>query len=77
MENMIIEPTTNAVTLEELSRRFQITRSNVRLWLLANNFIFVQKRTTEGRNHLCNCLTLREGARAIDLRRRLGFMVID
>jgi len=61
----------------EKTAQYGITRSNVRLWLLKNKFTFQKQRRPENGNHLGLVLNPKDAARAVTLRRSMGFTVIE
>jgi hypothetical protein len=77
MHDNVVDQTSEAIPLEELARRFGITRSNVRVWAMKQKFTFVKKRLAENGNHLILALTPKEAARAVALRKSLGYEVSD
>ena len=77
LNSPIVAPDTDAVTLHQLSRRFGITRSNVRLWLLDNGFTFQRIRIAANGSRLTLALSSKDAIRAVLLRRALRFTVTD
>lgn len=71
----IEDPNADLITVEQLSQRFNIDRSNVRKWLLKNGFTFRHIRLEEAGNQLSLALNREEAAKAIALRKAQGFRV--
>jgi hypothetical protein len=61
------------VTLKDLSAEFGLDRSNLRKYLLANDFEFVKVRTAESGHQLTLALTLEDAEAARTLRENEGY----